>query len=109
MNVKLKLIIHNSKPFHSSGRINLLCESKSHVTPVESVAAAAGHMLHTKDSVVYHTSFNMKTDHTQVAGAPAGFLARVGKHLIDKIWCKALKKFSRLLTLPYVTVAHCIH
>jgi len=41
-----------------------------------------------------------------VPGAPAGFQARVGKHLFDKIRRKAPKNFFRLPTLPYVTVAH---
>jgi len=35
------------------------------------------------------------------AGAPAGFQARVGKHLFDKIRREASKNFFRLLTLVF--------
>jgi len=46
----------------------------------------------------------------------AEFQAGVGKHMFDKIWHEALKKFFGLPTLvfslpslPYVTVAHPVH
>jgi len=56
-------------------------------------------------------------EHQLATGAPAGFQARVGKHLFDKIRHEALKKiFFRLPTLvfslpnlPYITVAHPAH
>ena len=51
-----------------------------------------------------------------LSGAPAGFQARVGKHLFDNIRRETPKKIFRLptlvfslSTLPYVTVAHPAH